>query len=147
MTAPRTMPQRLSPRAFPGSLLKHARRQKGRERLIPTPADDDHAKAIRELPCLKCGLDPCGECAHVRMNSAALGKQQALGKRPTSEWTVPLCRACHQGDSDSQHKIGEQEFWHRLGINPLLAAQRLHAVSPDVARMRAVAFVIIGERR
>ncbi len=136
-------PQRLSPAAPIGSLLKRAVERPAKERATP---DLGYSAAIRMLPCLKCGLDPCLECAHVRMNSAAHGKRQALGKKPSSAWTVPLCSGCHTRDPDSQHKIGEREFWGRLGINPLLVARKLWEASGDVVRMRAIVMTAIAER-
>lgn len=138
-------PQRLTPAAPIGSLLKRAGKDRPAMR-NQAPADLPHLAAIRLLPCLKCGLEPCGEAAHVRMNSAALGKRNAMGKKPDSRWVVPLCRACHQSDPDAQHRIGEQEFWVRLGINPLLVAKQLFEVSADLVRMRAVVFKAIAER-
>jgi len=140
----RTHPQRF-PSAPVGSLLKRGRTERTSTR---APVSDvAHLACIRQLPCLKCGMEPCGEAAHVRLNSSAFGKRQALGARPGDEWAVSLCRACHTGDPDSQHKIGEREFWDRLGINPLLVARELWEASGDVVRMRAVVFSAIAERK
>lgn len=138
-------PQRLSPAAPLGSLLKRAGKDRPATR-DKAPADLSYLASIRILPCLKCGLDPCLEAAHVRMNSAAHGKRQAMGKKPSSAWTLPLCSGCHTRDPDSQHRLGEQEFWDRLGINPLLVAKKLWEASGDVVRMRAVVMVAIAER-
>lgn len=146
MTARLTMPQRIAPQAPIGSLFK-ARAHKATVSLARGRVTDaEHLALIRELPCLKCGVEPCGEAAHVRMNSAAFGKRQAIGKKPGDEWTVPLCRACHQGDADSQHKVGEALFWDRLGLNPLIVAKELHRVSGDLLAMRTVALLAITER-
>lgn len=138
------MPQRLvaSPIRY-GDLAKRTREKP--QQLAPIP-DRAHIDCIRQLPCLKCGLEPCNEAAHVRMNSAALGKRQALGKRPSDEWTVPLCRACHLTDADALHKIGERPFWDALGINPLFVAQDLYAAECDLVRMRAIVLRAIAER-
>ncbi len=138
-------PQRLFPAAPIGSLLKRAGQDRPAMR-NQAPADLPHCQCIRQLPCMKCGLEPCLEAAHVRMNSAAHGKRQALGKKPDSRWVVPLCSACHTRDPDSQHKLGEREFWDRLGINPLLVARALWEASGDLVRMRMVVVKAIAER-
>lgn len=129
-----------------GSLLKQpkpARKPKldlGRE---PRIRDEAHLEAIRRCSCLGCGMDPCGEAAHVRMSSAAHGKRNALGAKPHDKWSLPLCHDCHM----RQHGQGEEAFWAELGLNPLLLAARLFSLSPNVEAMRAAAFVIrfIGE--
>ena len=139
-------PQRLAAAHPPGSLLKRNSDQP-RER-----ADEAAGRAgaylamIRQLPCVKCGVEPCGVAAHLRMNSGLYGKRQALGRKPADSWTTPLCDSCHTNDYDAQHKIGEREFWHRLGINPFLLYQRLHAQRGDLVAMRAVVMVAIAER-
>jgi hypothetical protein len=133
------MPQRLAPAAPIGSLLKRAGNDRPAMR-NQAPADLPHLAAIRQLPCLKCGLEPCGEAAHVKKGHVK------MGRRPPDSQTVPLCRARHQTDPDAQHRVGEEEFWGRLGINPLLVAKRLFEVSGDVVRMRAVVLTAIAER-
>lgn len=126
-----------------GSLLKSGH-QAVTTRLTIT--DAGHLSLVRTLPCLKCGLDPCYEAAHVRMNSAAFGKRQAIGKRPDDQWSVPLCRACHQSDPDAQHRIGEAAFWSSLGLNPLIIAKAIYRVTGDPVAMRAVILKFIAER-
>lgn len=139
----------LDNRAPIGSLLKrpgnerHKREKMGRSPRIQEPS---HLQAIRELPCMKCGLDPCGEAAHVRMNSAAFNKRAGKGEKPDDKWSLPLCGGCHRLDPDSQHRVGEETFWHALGLNPLLICEALHKASPDVVRMRAVVFSFIAQR-
>lgn len=150
MTKHTPHPQRLAPASAPGSLLKRAvalhvsrKLERTRELLGHDPA---YLAAIRQLPCLKCGLDPAGVAAHVRMNSGLFNKRQAMARKPHSKWTVPLCNACHTTDADSQHKLGELAFWNMLGVNPLLACERLYTAKGDITRMRAIAFQVIGER-
>lgn len=145
MTLPR--PQRIGHDSPPGSLLKRVgAASPAAPRKDAGDRDASHMALIRLCPCLKCGLDPAGVAAHLRMNSGTFNKRQAMQKKPSGKWTTPLCRACHTDDPDAQHKMGEAEFWHMLGINPFLACQRLHEASGDLVRMRAVAFQIIGER-
>lgn len=142
------MPQQITPRAPIGSLLKRPRDVMVR-RANSRPAretDSVYLDLIRQLPCLRCGLDPCNEAAHVRMNSAALGKRQAMQVRPDDKWAVPLCRACHLTDPDAQHRVGEHAFWHNVGLNPLHVCQDLMRAAPDAVKMRAVVFTWIAAR-
>jgi hypothetical protein len=115
----------------------------------PKPAPDRDAgylALIRQCPCLKCGLDPCGLAAHLRMNSGAFNKRQAMAKKPSDKWTTPLCAACHTIDRDAQHKVGEAAFWLALGINPFLVCEQLYAQRDDLVAMRAVIFSTIAAR-
>lgn len=141
-------PQRLSPPAAPGALLKrhHAGAAKPAPIQRARAADAPYLARVRACPCLKCGLDPAGEAAHVRMNSPAHGKRQAMGKRPDDRWALPLCAACHTRDPDSQHKLGEAEFWHRVGLNPLIVCAELYAVRDDPVVMRGVVVKAIAGR-
>lgn len=143
-----TRPQQIANLAPPGSLLKNPlepRRHKPIRQ--PREADTEYLALIRQLPCLKCGIEPCGCAAHVRLNSAAHGKRQAMGQKPDDKWTVPLCHGCHQTDRDAQHKVGELPFWHAIGISPFLVCKKLYAAAPDVAAMRMVVVAFINARR
>lgn len=131
-----------------GSLLKRPRpRAKrldmGRNTRIEEPS---HLQAIRQLPCLRCGVEGFTEAAHVRMTSSAVHKRSGMGVKPDDKWCVPLCGGCHQHDTDSQHRVGELTFWHHVGINPLLICEELHKASPNVEAMRAVVLRFISER-
>ena len=146
MTQPR--PQRAFPPSPPGSLLKSA------ERGATAQAQDAseevsgvaYLRLVRSCPCLKCGLDPCGLAAHLRMNSGAFNKRQAMQKKPQPKWTTPLCAGCHTEDRDAQHRVGEAAFWMRLGINPFLVCEQLYAKRSDLVAMRAVIFSTIAQR-
>jgi hypothetical protein len=109
-------------------------------------ADPAYLAMIRELPCLKCGLEPCGEAAHVRITSAAFHKRGGMGRKPADRWTAPLDRGCHQTDRDALHRVGEYLFWATLGINPLLICERLYAHRGDLVAMRAVVLTAIADR-
>jgi hypothetical protein len=144
-------PQRIARPAGAGDLLKRAvalhvqrKLERARELLDHDPA---YLAMIRQLPCLKCGLEPCGEAAHVRLTSAAFHKYGGMGKKPADRWTVPLDSGCHTRDHDGLHRVGEFQFWHDAGINPLLICQRLHAAKGDLVRMRAVILAAMAERR
>ncbi len=133
-------PQRLFPAAPIGSLLKrehaeHAERPaKGMRGPTSSPA---HAVLIRQLPCLRCGMEPCGEGAHVK---------RGLGHWRPPHRLVPLCPGCHRIDADAQHRVGEEAFWGRLGIDPVAVAKRLWEASGDGVRMRAIVFTFIASR-
>lgn len=100
---------------------------------------------VRQLPCLKCGMEP-SEAAHVRFASAAFGKASGLGKKPADRHAVPLCAGCHRLDRDAQHARSERAFWDSIDINPLMVADRLYARRDDLAAMRAVVLVAIARR-
>ena len=141
-------PQRLSPPANPGELLKRFTERTERQALRQaTDSNPAYLALIRQLPCLKCGLEPAGEASHVRYNSGAHGKHNGMGKRPADRWTVPLCGACHRTDNDALHQIGEQLFWHLLGIDPLLICERFYAKRGDFGAMRAITLLAIAERK
>ena len=143
MTLPR--PQRITPPARPGALLK---------RSLPAPRsfkaepaeDPSYLAMVRELPCLYCGVEPCGEAAHVRLASAAHGKSSGLSKKPEDRWTLPLCRDDHQNARHAQHRRSEAAFWEGLGINPLIVCQALYAQRGDLVAMRYVVVRAIAER-
>jgi hypothetical protein len=69
-----------------------------------------------------------------------------MGKKPPDRWAVPLCGDCHREDPIALHRVGEELFFHRLGINPLLVASQLRAAKGDIVRMRAVIFQAIANR-
>lgn len=121
---------RAAPR-IPRSTGQHIRRPKlGQQR-------PQHLAFIRNLPCIACRCAPPCEPAHVRMSRADVGKKNAMGAKPESRYTVPLCHRCHIGD---QHgKYGEAQFWARLGIDPIDLSLRLWSVTGDLALgLRAV---------
>ncbi len=140
-------PQRLTPPAPPGAPLK---RLHGIAALIKvrevTGNDAAYLDMIRQCLCLHCGMDPCGEAAHVRFSSGTHNKRGGMGAKPADRWAVPLCGEHHRLADDAQHNIGERRFWAQLGINPLLVAEKLYAKRGDVVAMRAVCFNAIAER-
>lgn len=143
-------PQRLAPPAALGSLLKRAhdintRLKLQRAREIAA-RDEAYLAMIRQCPCLKCGMDPAAEAAHIRRSSPAHGKFNGTGKKPADRHTLPLCGDCHRQDNDALHRIGEIAFFHLLGIDPLYACERLYQARGDVVAMRAVSFSVIAER-
>ena len=139
-------PRRLTPPAAYGALLKCNAVAASRPRLSEQEKDADYLALVRQLPCLYCGVEPCGEAAHVRLSSAAFGKSSGLQKKPDDCWALPLCRDDHLNARDAQHKRSEAEFWQSLGINPLIVCERLWAKRGDFVAMHAVAMRAIAER-
>lgn len=130
----------------PGSLLKRSHPIQPRSGVKEVAGRDlDYLAMVRQLPCLKCGDEPC-EPAHIRFASAAFGKSSGMQKKPDDRFTVPLCPGCHRLDRDAQHNRGEREFWDSIGINPLIVAQKLFSQRGDLVAMRAVVMVAISER-
>jgi hypothetical protein len=102
-------------------------------------ADDNdplYLEIVRELPCLKCTMEPCREAAHVRRQSAAHGKRGGMQKKPADKWALPLCNEHHL----EQHQVGELKFWYDLNIDPLFVCQRLYAARRDLVKMRSIVF-------
>jgi hypothetical protein len=144
MTLPR--PQRVVPPSPPGSLLKRFAPAAPRKVWIKTERNEPYLKLVRACPCLMCGLDPCGEAAHVRFASAAYGKASGLQKTPPDQWALPVCGDDHRVARHAQHNRNEQEFWASLGINALATCVKLSAQRGDLVAMRAVVMVTIAER-
>lgn len=122
-----------------GSLLKTPGQPRKVGKIIKETRqkDEAHLALIRQLPCLSCGKSPC-DAAHVRMASAVHGKQPGIVK-PDDCWTLPLCHADHM----DQHAQGENEFWARLGIDPIDACLKLVAAG-TLEKMLRVVRVIRG---
>lgn len=140
-------PRRLTPPAAPGALLKRFDAPIMRARKQAEAAHDPaYLDMVRQLPCLYCGVEPCGEAAHVKMASGAFGKPLRFGKKPDDRWSLPLCRDDHLNALHAQHRQSEAAFWEGLGINPLLTAAKLYAQRGDLVAMRAVAIAAIAER-
>lgn len=142
----RQHPRRIVPPSPPGALLKRFDSQPPTPHKKDAGREKDYLAEIRQLPCLKCGVEPCGEAAHVRFASAAFGKSSGMNKTPDDRWALPVCRSDHLLAKDAQHKQSELSFWSAIGINPLLAAVRLYEKRGDLVAMRALAISIIGER-
>jgi hypothetical protein len=135
---------RITPLAPVGSLLKADRPRERRAKPATRPArerNEGHLEAIRQLPCLSCQADPCGEAAHVRMTDRAAGKvNPGLGAKPDDRFALPLCHTCHM----EQHRGSEIAFWRARGIDPLRVAATLHKLSPNTEAMRAAVFACIA---
>ncbi len=138
---------RFSNTTAPGGLLKRLLGLHTRLRIKQTvERDATYLVRVRELPCLKCGLEPCGEAAHVRRQSGAFNKRSGLAQTPSDKWALPLCAGCHRADPEALHRIGETVFFDRLQINPLLICEKLYAARGDQLAMRAVIFTAMIAR-
>lgn len=93
----------------------------------PRQHNEKHLAFIRTLPCVCCHNDIETQAAHIRFSDAAANKVNAgVAAKPDDRWTLPLCGPCHA----AQHDIGdERHFWNLAGINPLVTAEQLYAVS------------------
>lgn len=141
-------PRRITAVARPGSLLKRSIPSQPRDGVRAAAGrDGSYLAMVRECPCLMCGMDPCGEAAHVRFASAAYGKSSGLQKKPEDRWALPVCGQDHRVATHAQHNRNEQEFWASLGINALDTCVKLYAQRGDLVAMRAVVMVAIAERR
>lgn len=143
----RSHPQRVFAPSPAGSLLKRiGAPTQPRPHKTAAGQDAVYLKSIRQLPCLYCGVEPCGEAAHVKFSSARFGKSNTLGKRPHDRNALPLCRDDHLNARHAQHKGSEEAFWDGIGINPYLVTNQLWAQRGDLVAMRAVVMVTISQR-
>lgn len=147
MTLPR--PQRITPPARPGDLLKRfGPRPDSEPRSIKRDGyeDADYLAMVRQMPCLCCGVEPAGEAAHVRFSCAASGRSSGMGKKPRDRDALPLCPDDHRLGRHAQHNHNERGWWEDRGISPYLVADKLYAQRGDLVAMRAVIFVAIAGR-
>ena len=95
-----------------------------------------HLDFIRSLPCISCGwrsgVYNRTEAAHIRMACLKAGKRETgKGEKPSDKWSLPLCAKCHRTGKNSQHNIGEDEFWTYARINPFEVAGYLFMAMCD----------------
>lgn len=88
-----------------------------------------HCSFVRGHECCvpRCPGRPI-EVAHVRR-----GSDGGMGQKPSDWNTISLCREHHA----EQHRIGEQSFEKRHGINMRALADEFAAASPKAAEIRA----------
>jgi ERF superfamily len=88
--------------------------------------DRDHVKSVAKQPCLVCGRRPA-DAHHLRF-----AQSQALGRKVSDEFTVPLCRGHHR---EVHHCGDEPAWWNKAGIDPTVAARALwletHPLPPN----------------
>jgi hypothetical protein len=106
----------------------HANRRKKRRKdpvfdksvlALPTPRrirDREHVKSVAMQPCLVCGRHPA-DAHHLRF-----AQSQALGRKVSDEFTVPLCRGHHR----EVHRCGDEAaWWNKAHIDPTETARVL----------------------
>jgi len=78
--------------------------------------DRDHVRFVARQACLVCGRQPC-DAHHLRF-----AQNQALGRKVSDEFTVPLCRGHHR----ELHRRGDETaWWQTTGIDPFPTARAL----------------------
>jgi ERF superfamily len=78
--------------------------------------DKDHVRFVAKQPCLICGRAPA-DAHHLRF-----AQHRALGRKPSDEFTVPLCRGHHR----EVHRSGDEAaWWAKAGIDPTGNARSL----------------------
>jgi hypothetical protein len=83
--------------------------------------DKDHRRFVSSQPCLVCGRSPA-DAHHLRF-----AQPQALGRKVSDEFTVPMCREHHT----ELHRSGdEMAWWANLRISALEVARDLWLLSP-----------------
>jgi ERF superfamily len=78
--------------------------------------DRDHIRYIMKQACLICGRRP-SDPHHLRF-----AQSQALGRKVSDEFTVPLCRVHHR---EIHHCGDEAAWWNKTGVDPTAAARAL----------------------
>jgi len=76
----------------------------------------EHLRYVTLQPCLLCARRP-SDAHHLRFV-----QPRALGRKPSDEFAVPLCRIHHR----AAHRAGdERAWWGAAGIDPLKIARKL----------------------
>jgi hypothetical protein len=78
--------------------------------------DKEHLRFVAKQPCLICGRTPA-DAHHLRFS-----QHQALGRKVSDEFTVPLCRGHHR---EVHHYGNEAEWWKKTTIDPTVTARAL----------------------
>jgi hypothetical protein len=76
----------------------------------------EHLRYVAQQACLVCGRKP-SDPHHLRYV-----QPQALGRKASDEFAVPLCRVHHR----AVHRAGdERAWWKQTGIDPIKVARKL----------------------
>lgn len=81
----------------------------------------NHLAYVRSLPCLVCA-SPSGSADPHHVQFA---EEKSLGTKVGDQFTVPLCRPCH--NELHQSGIREHLWWSLKGIEPLEEAEEIYA--------------------
>lgn len=97
----------------------------------PRIENEAHLKFVRSLPCIVSKDNTSTEAAHIRFTDMRVAKNNAgVGAKPDDFFVVPLSSEEHR----KQHAGREQDYWFKAGIDPILIALALYAVSGDYER-------------
>ncbi len=90
---------------------------------------EKHRRFVAEHRCILCTKGVLvfagyvvSQCCHDRRGFFC------KGKRPCDSKTTPMCYQHHEIE---QHKMNEQAFWDKHGIDPSLISAQLSEKSPD----------------
>jgi hypothetical protein len=76
----------------------------------------EHLRFVAKQPCLICGRKP-SDPHHLRYL-----QPRALGRKPSDEFAVPLCRVHHRAVHRARD---ERAWWQAAGIDPIKIARKL----------------------
>jgi hypothetical protein len=76
----------------------------------------EHLRSVAKRPCLICGRKP-SDPHHLRYL-----QPRALGRKPSDEFAVPLCRVHHRAVHRARD---ERAWWQAAGIDPIKVARNL----------------------
>jgi len=94
----------------------------------PRVEDKAFLAFLRTQRCCVCGAPPPVQAAHIRMGNLSRGKRPTgIGEKPSDRHSVSLCATCHLDGPEALHKVGEELFWRRMGMNPFVFADMLYA--------------------
>jgi ERF superfamily len=96
------------PKAIDKSVLTVAAPRRYRNR--------EHLRFVAQQACLVCGRKP-SDPHHLRHI-----QPRALGRKPSDEFAVPLCRSHHRAVHRASN---EQKWWQAAGIDPVKIARKL----------------------
>jgi hypothetical protein len=86
---------------------------------VPAPRryrNREHLRFVAKRPCLICGRKP-SDPHHLRYL-----QPRALGRKPSDEFAVPLCRVHHRAVHRARD---ERAWWQAAGIDPIKVARKL----------------------
>jgi hypothetical protein len=78
--------------------------------------DPEHLRFVARLSCVVCGKNR----AHA--HHLTFAQPNALGRKVSDEFTVPLCPAHHQ---ELHHAGNEKDWWQKKGVDPVATASDL----------------------
>jgi hypothetical protein len=78
----------------------------------------EHLRFVAKQACLVCGRK------HSDPHHLSFMQPRAMGRRPSDEYVVPLCRIHHR----AVHRVtDEQIWWTQQGVDPVVVARNLWA--------------------